>query len=41
MEPVDVISQLREVPAAERSAEPSQKDDDHWTRTNRVGQVEL
>jgi hypothetical protein len=39
LEAVDVCSQLREMPAAERSAEPSEENQHDGTRTSRMGKV--
>ena len=40
-ESFDVVSQLREMPPAERSAEPPEKDEHDRSRAQRLGQMEL
>ena len=40
-ESFDVVSQLREMPPAERSAKPSEKDEHDRSRAQRLGQLEL
>jgi hypothetical protein len=41
IEPLDVISQLREVPAAERSEEAAQEHEDDRAGANGFGQMKL